>query len=244
MLTAHPDEAAVNEWRRRIVAGWGTGTHSHTLAAVEPIVLRLLDGTREPDEALTEIGRRCASDGHAFADVAAWLTILVEVAPRRMRRRLESRAAAEALAKGWAEAALDLRPAFRRLAPVTVLQLRLRELADQCTSLGLSLGEHYVIAVLDVDTGAIGPDARRSVLRLVADAAQQSFRAGETIAAAHSGRILVLAPRHRELAALVHGIVTDIQSRPEVAAHRVQGWIEPLPRDRRHADELVADLAR
>jgi hypothetical protein len=244
VLTVHPNDGIVSEWRRRVEAGWGTGTHSHTLEMVESLVMGLLEGHSEPENTLGEIGRRCACDGHELVDVAGWLTILVSLAPRKIRRRLQSRPCAEALANGWAQATLDIRPPFRRLAPVGVLHMRLQELADQCDALGIELVNHYVLAVLDVDTGPIGPGARRSVLRQLSEAAQRTFRAGETIAATDSGRILVLGPRRRDLPSVIRTLLAETQVRPEVAHHRVCGWIEPLPQDRLHLDAMVEELAR
>ena len=244
MLTIHPNEGVVTQWRQRVEAGWGTGTHSHTLAMVENLVIDLLEGTTEPEHTLGEIGRRCANDGHELVDVAGWFTILVDLVPRTVRHRLESRACGEALANGWAQATLDLRQPFRRLAPVAVLHMRLRELSDQCNALGMDLVHHYVLVVLDADTGPLGPGARASVLRLVAEAAQQTFRAGETVAATDSGRIIILGPRRRELPEMVQTLLAEVQDLPQVGGHRVCGWIEPLPRDRLHHDALIDDLAR
>ena len=244
MLTIHPNEGVVTQWRQRVDAGWGTGTHSHTLAMVENLVIDLLEGTCEPEQALGEIGRRCANDGHELVDVNGWLSILVGLAPRKIRNRLESRACAEALANGWAQATLDLRQPFRRLAPVAMLHMRLKELSDQCKALGIDLVYHYVLVVLDADTGPLGPGARASVLREVAEAAQQTFRAGETIAATDSGRIIILGPRRRDLPAMVQTLLAEVQDQPRVGDHRVCGWIEPLPRERVHHDALIDDLAR
>jgi hypothetical protein len=244
VLTVHPNEGVVAQWRQMVEAGWGTGTHSHTLAMVESLVIDLLEGTCEPEAALGEIGRRCATDGHELADVSGWLTILVGLSPRRIRNRLQSRSCAEALASGWVHAALDIRPPFRRLAPVAVLHMRLRELADQCNALGMDLVQHYVFVVLDADTGALGPGARASVMRQVAEAALRTFRSGETIAATDSGRIIVLGPRSRDLPSMVQTLVAEVQDRPQVAGHRVGGWIEPLPREAVYHDSLIDELAR
>jgi hypothetical protein len=243
LITVHPNEEVVGEWRRRVEAEWGIGTHSHTLAAVEGLVMDLLEGTVDAIDAMSEIGRRCALDRHELVDVAGWMTILVEISPRKSRRRFESRVCAEALASGWAHAVLDLRAPLRRLAPLAVLRMRLKELADQCNALGLDLVRHYVLVVLDVDTGALGPHGRRSVLRHVADAAQRTFRAGETVVATDSGRILVLGPRRRELPGEVHTLISEAQMCSGLASHRVCGWIEPLPRSSRYLDALIDSLA-
>jgi hypothetical protein len=244
LLTVHPNEGVVAEWRQRVEAGWGTGTHSHTLARVESLVISLLDGTCDPEIAIGEIGRRCAIDGHELVDVAGWLTILMSLVPRKIRHRLEGRPCAEALANGWAHATLDLRPAFRRLAPVAVLHMRLRELVDQCNHLGIDLVRHYVLVVLDADTGPLGPGARAAVLRQVAEAAQRTFHAGETIAETHSGRIIVLGPRRLDLPEVVQALLAEVQDRPQVGEHRARGWIEPLSRGSLHHDALIDELAR
>jgi GGDEF-like domain len=122
--------------------------------------------------------------------------------------------------------------------------MRLKELSDQCKALGIDLVYHYVLVVLDADTGPLGPGARASVLRQVADAAQNTFRAGETIAATDSGRIIILGPRRRDLPGMVQNLLAEVQDQPQVGDHRVCGWIEPLPRDRVHHDALIDDLAR
>jgi GGDEF-like domain len=240
----HPNAEIVSTWRRRIEAGWGTGTHTHTLSTLENLALDLLEGATEPEIVLDEISRRCATDGHALADVVGWLTILVDLAPRGIRRRLQRRSCAEAIARGWSHGALDVRPADRSVAPVAMLRLRLGELDSQCRALGVDLDHHYTLVVLDADTGALGADARELVMREVADAALARFTFGETVVATDSGRVIVLAERDGDLPGAVRALVAEVQDRPHLLGHRACGWIEPLPRDAMHHDALVDELAR
>jgi hypothetical protein len=126
---------------------------------------------------------------------------------------------------------------------VAVLPMRLRELSDQCRALGVVVVHHYALAVVDVDTGPLGAHARHSVLRHVATAAQRTFRAGETITATDSGRVIVLLPRRRDLPQVIGALLAEVQDRPELARHRVHGWIEILPPNVAHRDALIEELA-
>jgi len=176
--------------------------------------------------------------------VMALLKILLNLPPGTIRRRLARRTCAEALARGWAHGTLDLHPPAGDVAPLAMLRLRLHELVEQCASLGVDLGDHYALVILDADTGSLGPDAREPVMREVARAAQRRFRGGETVAATESGRVIVLGARHPQLPGVVQSLLAEVQSRPPLAGHRACGWIEPLPSGALHHDALLDDLAR
>src|SRR5436305_2977140 len=113
------------EWRRRVRAGWGLGPHWHTIDGTAPLVSTLLDGSADPCAVLAELGRRCGHDGHPLDQVTAWTGELIDVLPRRLRRKVDQRRAAVALAKGWSEGALERRHGRGAVAPMGVLQLAL-----------------------------------------------------------------------------------------------------------------------
>jgi hypothetical protein len=242
LLTDH--DAIVTAWQRRVRAGWGHGRHWHTIDGTGPLVREVLRGG-DRCALLTEIGRRCGLDGHSLDDVTAWIAELLAVTPRRLRRQLDRRESAVALAEGWADGALERRCEGRAgIAPLAVLHVRVRQHYDQCRALGVDPSAAAALVVLDADTGAYGPLARAEALGALADVARATFRSGETVAAAPTDRLLVLAERSPGLAATVRHIVAEGQRHPLLTGCRVQGWVEPLARSADHLDAHLADLSR
>jgi hypothetical protein len=233
------------EWRRRVRAGWGLGPHWHTIDGTAALVRTLLDGTADPCAVLGELGRRCGHDGHPFDQVTAWTNELIEVLPRRLRRRVDQRRAAVALANGWAEGALERRHARGTgVAPMGALQMALEQCYDRCEAVGTDAAATYALVVLDVDSGLLPPIPRAAAMAAVASHARRVFAAGEPMAATPTGRLLVLVERSPQLSTTVSSVVATCEVSPLLAGcSRVQGWVEPLPRDRAHLDAHLADLA-
>jgi hypothetical protein len=244
MLLAARQSEVVREWRRRVRAGWGDGPHWHTIDGADALVQQVVDEPGEASAAFRELGRRCGADGHTLDDVVGWTTELLAACPRRVRRRLDQRDLAVVLTAGWADGSFA-RPESRRVAaPVASLHLRLREHYDHCHALGVDPSTLVAVVVLDADTGPQGPVTRDAVSEVLADAARGAFGRGETIAVTPTGRILVLADRTAGLASVVRCVVDAVQHDPAVTGCRVQGWVEPIARDRRHLDAHLADLWR
>ena len=149
------------EWRRRVRAGWGLGPHWHTIDGTAPLVGTLLDGSADPCAVLGELGRRCGHDGHPFDQVTAWTGELIDVLPRRLRRKVDQRRAAVALATGWAEGALERRHSRSfGVAPMGALRLALEQCYDRCESIGTNASDAYSLVVLDADSGLLPPVPR------------------------------------------------------------------------------------
>ena len=233
------------EWRRRVRAGWGLGPHWHTIDGTAALVRSLIDGSSEPCAVLGELGRRCGHDGHPLDQVTAWTNELIEVLPRRMRKRVDQRRAAVALATGWADGALERRHGRGTgVAPMGALQLALEQCYDRCEAIGANASSTYALVVLDVDSGLLPPVARAAAMAAVASHARRAFTAGEPMAATPTGRLIVLVERRPELANDVRSLVDLCETSPLVAGcSRVQGWIEPLAPDRSHVDAHLAELA-
>jgi hypothetical protein len=233
------------EWRRRVRAGWGLGPHWHTIDGTAPLVTTLLDGTADPCDVLSELGRRCGHDGHPLDQVTAWTGELIDVLPRRLRRKVDQRRAAVALATGWAEGALERRHSRSfGVAPMGALRLALEQCYDRCESIGTNASDSYSLVVLDADSGLLPPVPRAAAMAAIASHARRAFAAGEPMAATPTGRLLVLAERSPDLPSVVRSIVATCEVSPLLAGcSRVQGWLEPLPPDRTHIDGYLAELA-
>lgn len=233
------------EWRRRVRAGWGLGAHWHTLDGTAALVRGLLDGTGDPAAVLRELGRRCGVDGHPLDQVTAWMGELIEVLPRRLRRQVDQRKVALALATGWAEGALERRHGRASgVAPMGALELVLEQCYDRCEVLDVNPSVRYALVVLDVDSGLLPPVARAAAMIALASQARRTFTAGEPMAATPTGRLLILVERTPELAAVVSSVVATCEVSPLLAGcSRVQGWVEPLAPDRTHLCAHLAELA-
>jgi hypothetical protein len=245
MLMTADHGTIVAEWRRRVRTGWGSGPHWHTIDGTDAVVRTLLDGTAEPAVALAELGRRCGMDGHSLDDVTAWMNELLDVAPRKLRRRLDHREAAVALASGWAEGTLEHRHTeVDDLVPVAVLEMAINRCYDQCEAMGIDAPSASALAVLIADTEGLPWLARAAALGAMATHARRAFAKGETVAATPTGRVIVLADREPGLAATVREIVDACEASPLLAGcARVRGWVEPLAPDRHHLAAHLAELA-
>jgi hypothetical protein len=235
----------VVEWRRRVRTGWGLGAHWHAIDSTAALVRALVDGRAEPEEVLGELGRRCGVDGHPLDQTIAWTAELIDVLPRRLRRKVDQRQAAIALAAGWADGALERAHARGNgVSSMAALQLELRRIYEQCAALGTNPVTIYAIVVFDIDSGLLPPAARAAAVAAMAAHAARTFAAGETVAATATGRLLILAERAGDLHAAVRAAVVAAEASPLLAGcGRVQGWVEPLAPDPTHVDAHLAELA-
>ena len=238
-------EVTMQEWRRRVVDRWGTGSHLATLDVIEPRLADLIGQRVEPAEGLADVGRQCGRDGHALEDVVGWISTLFDVLPRRQRRHLESGAGAVALASGWTDGRLE-RHASGDVPPTTteLLRRRLQEQYDECAALHQDPASLYTLVVFDADSGPLGARTRTTTMLALADGVRGIFRSGETITTTTTGRILILADRRSDLGADVHRVITWAESQPAIGGCRVRGWVEPLSPFRHHIDDHLADLTR
>jgi len=235
----------VTEWRRRVHEGWGDGRHWHTIDGTDALVRRVVDEPTSATEVLAELGRRCALDGHSLDNVTAWTAELIKLSPRRVRRRLDSRDAAVALAAGWADGALQRRHSRAAgFASLGALRLALIQHYERCACLGIDPVEVSALVVLDADSGLLSPVARAAAMEALAVHVSSHFTDGEPTAATPTGRVLVLAERTPDLAREVREVVIACEASPLLAGClRVLGWVERLPSDPTLVVAFLADLA-
>jgi hypothetical protein len=180
-----------------------------------------LDGTTSPDQ---------ISDS---AKVADWIALLVPLAPRRARATLRAHRSAYQLAEAWAAGRLaQLRPSDDE--SIDHLELRLGEVYEHCTALGLTADREVALAVVVVDGLPGCEETRRAVLQRADGVARRIFTAGESVVVLPSGRVLVLAERSRALPIRTRRLANAIESGSGLENVRVRHWIEPLPADRAH----------
>ena len=232
------------EWRRRVRAGWGLGPHWHTIDGTAPLVSTLLDGSADPCAVLGELGRRCGHDGHPLDQVTAWTGELIDVLPRRLRRKVDQRRAAVALATGWAEGALERRHSRSfGVAPMGALAWPSSSATTGATR-SVPAPRSRTRWSYWTPTAASSRRCRAAAMAAISSHARRAFAAGEPMAATPTGRLLVLAERSPDLPSVVRSIVTTCEASPLLAGcSRVQGWVEPLPPDRTHIDAYLAELA-
>jgi hypothetical protein len=226
-------QRAVTAWREAVAAAWGGERRLDTIDAVSALVESALDGATSLSEALTALGHRAGFDGHPLVEVADWIALLVPFAPRRAKATLRAHRSAYVLAEAWAAGRLAHLPPSDNES-LDHLELRLGEVYEHCTALGLATEREVALAVVVID-GLPGCDeARRAVLERAADLARRIFTAGESVVVLPSGRVLVLAERSRALPIRARRLASAIEAGSGLEDVRVRHWIEPLPADRTH----------
>ena len=138
------------------------------------------------------------------------------------------------LSAGWAEGYLhgagqdDCIDPTSGLARLSVLELRLQQVYDQCASLGVQPD----LALVVVDASLIEhPPLERNAARVaLATETKKLFAAGETIAI-HDDRVLVLASRTPELADRVAILGAALHTHALLRHDPVSTWVERLPAD-------------
>lgn len=196
--------------------------------------------------ALERFGRMLGNDGWPIEQVSHWLTLLPDVAPQH-QVLLQHYTTGTAVARGWAAGFVRGAREQRVIDPTTglctsaVLEIRVREVYDQCRSVGLPTHLAYALAV--VDPGRSGPlvgSADGAVLGLIVST---TFRSGETCAAL-AGRIAVLAPRTARLVDQLDQVSALARADHLVRRSGVLTWVDQLPESVEQVSDYLVDLAR
>lgn len=219
-------------WLERIAAG-GDPVDPRLAEAAADLVETMGSRPQGLDRALTRFGHTLGGDGWPIAQVGRWLQPLSDLVPRHQRKQLAHFSAHAAVAQGWAEGFVRgahsgmCTDPTTGLVTVMVLQLRLREVYQQCHASGVRVSSLYSLVVIDMDTRDVARLEADLLTACVADAVAGAFRDGETIARA-GNRILVLAAN-----------TSDMHQRVEVVSERL--WLDPSTR-RAHATVMVDEL--
>ena len=216
-------------------------TPDHTLAAWlecigadgQPVDLGLIEAAADLVEtmtsrpaglvgALSRFGNTLGGAGWPILQVSQWLQELSSLVSRKQRKQLAHYSSHASVAQGWAEGFVRGAHSGMCIDPTTglvtamVLQLRLREIYQQCQVTGAVPSELFTLVVVDIDTRGDSRLDADLLTACVADAVLGTFREGETIARA-SHRILVLASS-----------TEATQHRAEVLSDRL--WLMPSTR--------------
>jgi hypothetical protein len=247
-----PGEASARAWPDLVVA-WGTlvepelGAGHQSFADHAADLLESLEIRPSlSSAALERFGRVMGNDGWPIEDVSRWLVLLTGIAPR-YRKVLDDAAADTALARGWT--AGFVRGARERafvdpttgLCTSAVLEVRLRQVYEQCRSVGVPTHLAYALAVVDPGrSGSLVGSADGAVLGLIVST---TFRSGETCAAL-ARRIAVLAPRTGRLVDQLDQVASLARDDHLVRHGGVLTWVDQLPESVDQVSDYLVDLAR
>lgn len=212
-------------WLRHLRVGWGERA-VRSASAITPVIERF-----QLDD-LHTIGYRFATDGHQLDDVLAWFRLLA--ARSRPARRMLERGGIVLLASGWVDC--QLQDDADEVAPFEVLRLRLRQQVEHGHSLGQAPGSHLVLVIVETDGTASATD--RAVHH-----AREAFRAGETMAATLTGKLLILARREQDIRERTQRLTDAILDDAQLSGVPVRVWIEPLAMSADHVDSHLLGLA-
>ncbi len=187
------------------------------------------------DAALVRFGSALGADGWPIMQVSQWLQLLGGLVARKQRKRIAHYSSHASVVQGWAEgfvrgahSSLCTDPTTG-LATAMVLQMRLREIVQNCRAVGTLPSQLYALVIIDLASDA-GDRERLDtdlLMACVADTVLDTFRDGETVVRA-SHRIMVLAAN-----------TEATQRRADLLSDRL--WISPNTR-RANATVLLDEL--
>jgi hypothetical protein len=203
-----------------------------------------------PDEiggALDRFGRRMGGDGWTLSDVADWIDRLADAAGPAAEP-LRTFDAGIRLGEGWSAGYLHglhdegCTDPLTGLVTLPVLGLRLRQVHDQCETLGVDATQVYGLVVVDVDLAGRPPLLRHAARVVVADRIAAAFRSGETVCET-GGPFVVLVSRTPALPATVAALEATVTSLAILDTAAVMVWVEDLPHQLSDIDNFLLDLA-
>jgi hypothetical protein len=216
-------------------------------SAARDLVTALLERPLEVDVALERFGRRAGAAGWTLVDAAEWVDVLarVAIAESTALRRFD---AGIALAQGWTTAFVHARHERGATDPNTglptlaVLAVRLRQVYDQCASLGIRTDLAFALLIADVDFSAFPPLLREAIQVLVAERVRETFSSGETVCMAN-GTIVVLVSRTPDLPGRMAMLEASLRTVSLLEEAPLVIWLEDLPPSPERIDHLLLDVA-
>jgi hypothetical protein len=127
------------------------------------------------------------------------------------------------------------------LVTLPVLRLRLGQIYDQCTALGVAADQVYCLAVIDTDFGDRPPIERDAAMVVIGDHVLRSYDSGET-AAIKDGRVLILTSRIDATHGHLHDLLAQLHVYPLLTGGHVVGWIDELPSSLELVDRYLVEL--
>ena len=196
--------------------------------------------------AVRRFGWQAGADGWPLDEIARWVEALADSGGASARALLTFDSGM-ALSAGWADGFLhgadqdDCIDPTSGLARLSVLQLRLRQVYDQCASLGVQADLVYALVVVDASLLEHPPLERNAARVALATETRKLFASGETIAI-HGDRVLVLASRTPELTDRVAILGAALHTHALLRHDPVSTWVERLPADPVDLRAFLADL--
>jgi GGDEF domain-containing protein len=210
-------------------------------------VAALFERPLEVDAALERFGRRASASGWTLGDAAEWIDLLARLAMAESvaLRRFD---AGIALAQGWTTGFVhslherSVTDANTGLPTLAVLAVRLRQVYDQCASLGVRTETAFTLLIADVDLSAFPPLLREAIQLLVAERVRETFNSGETVCMA-GGTVVVLVSRTPDLPGRVAMLEASLRTVSLLEDAPLVIWLEDLPTSPERIDHLLLDVA-
>jgi len=189
--------------------------------------------------AVSRFGWQAGDDGRPLAEISRWVETLARIGGPGAKGLLTFEVGM-VLSAGWADGFLhgasqdDCLDPTTGLARASVLQLRLHQIYDHCSALGVPPEMVYALVVVDASL-ADHPILERNAARVaLATETKRLFSSGETVAV-HGDRVLVLASRTPELEDRVAILGAALHTHSLLRHDPIATWVERLPIQ---ADEL------
>ncbi len=236
-------EAVLDDWLALIAASGGPGDDVVEEAATD-VVETLLTRAAGIGAALGRFGRTIGTIGYSLDDAAAWLQLLVSIAPAR-GSRLQGFDAGLALARGWSQGHLGGLHAAAATDPTTglltsaVLQIRLEQVYAAAAAMHVPVQWTHGMVVVSATVPPTEPFRREATYAVLGDLVHRHWSAGDT-AAALGERILVLCANTADLDDRVDAFHARVDRIDLLHSAGVHALIDTLPE---HPAQLPAYLA-
>lgn len=223
----HIRQRVIDTWLRDIRAQWGERAY-RALCELTPEITNYDGG------GLTAAGAELARQGHRLDEVLEWCRLLA--LRSRGFRSILAEGGVVAIAQGWTDGVLRDEFGATAVTPLDVLRLRMQQQFELSTSVGEA--PDRALALVVVDTAG-----HHDCMPRVADHVRSVFAAGETMATAPNGNLLVLVNRTAEVRVRTLQLLKALRCDEQLRGTPLRVWIEPLANAAEHVDSHLLSLA-
>jgi hypothetical protein len=235
-------------WLLTVTAEFGSGRQAAALRRMVPLVRQLLDGRRDAEDVLIEMGRQFGHEGCDLGFALRSLEMLFAAREDGSTRSvgvsdLRTRAAALAMCNGWNTGVIERsRPSDPLLTPMPIFM----RLLQQRYMRGDVLHEpdtRFVVVVIDIQLLSQKPLALLRVRSGLVGHLRDVFFDGQPLAEGSNGNLLAMVQRDPDLQFHVADLRGRIASDPHLGDLALHTWVEPLADAEIHLASHIESLA-
>lgn len=238
----------VNAWYAKSGPSLGISFFDWYRPAVDDVLNALLTDS-DLEGPLARLGVARADAGLTLEELLTDIDGLLELLAPRDRRRLDHLALAVAPTAGWSEAFTERLTTTSCVDPMSglvngeFLEVRARQLQQQCASLGVDVSQAFGLVVVHFYDREVSPLSRMHHSVAIAKLLRDTFRQGETLATVAPWCHAVIVSRDAELADRLATVMAGFETTDALVDAEPHLWVEPLPDEIDSLPLLLDDLS-